>query len=451
MRSLLDEDSEIIKQFDEHQKKNKDQSKKGTGRKARNSGLNRFASLNKFKKYTDEVKKENTAEKTPEKNDTKVAKSGEEKKSNPKKKKAPAKAAEKIVNKSETNVKQRSNKSETKPQQTVTKKAPDTETIHKHSSNNTKNISTTNLKQEKESDKDTLSNEENFVDPTLIRGQKRDILNILFWDCKSSGSLLTKRYSSDYIADQLGVSVSQISTQIHRMRKDGLIEIADYRSGRNGFRQYRIPKKVYDLLMKEEMNETVQFVSSRSSSHSATNSITNDSSSSSKNLNNITTTSEFVNKDWEAIQIPDQLKDDGFSMAHIRQLAHSQIFKPLEVQESLDNFAYDLERGYIKTHSGTVRFLMGVLRKRQVPYISQALIDQEKRELEEYSKKIQEAKESKKLAAEFSLARKFDEWWATLSQKQIAKPSNFIKEGSEIQEKVARGIYLENPDIDQMF
>lgn len=285
-----------------------------------------------------------------------------------------------------------------------------------------------------------------IYDYRTLMGNEKNLLGIIFHECLREGALITNRIPMSALASKLNTSIGTAKMTTHRLKKKGLIESVEAQRTKNGWTRYGISKELYQMLQKD-----TAFFNSESTriTKQVTKEITKSSSSSSNNFLNKTTTTSRLPEGWEIVQIPQNLKEIGISVAHIVQIAGDGFLGPDELQESLDAFSYDLSNGTVNARLGPLRLLLGVLRKQKVPYISQSLIEQERKQLEEYMKVKEEAEALKQKQAEFGLIQSFEKWWSGLSAEErnrFAPPNNFYEAGSEMQKRIARGKYIESTE-----
>ena len=297
-----------------------------------------------------------------------------------------------------------------------------------------------------------VQNNDRTPEVRSLVGQNKKLLNIFFEDCKRQGSTTTGKFTREVLSQLLEVKPSTVKTLIYRLSLGGYIDRLPGRKGRGGWIQVAIPRHIYDQLMILESETTSGVISgyfdTKRSTQGSTTKSTNPSSSSSSLKNEFTTSTRELPEDWKNVNIPAELQAIGVSQSHIRQIFSDGLLTSDEVQDSFDSFSYDLKHNKVHASYGPLRLLMGVLRKRKSPYISEAMLSAEKQELESYMNKIKEAEEVKKRHAEMALIKKFDSWWSSLGQErknQIVPPTQFVEEGSDMQEKIARGHFLENP------
>ncbi len=489
--SLLDSDKEVIKQTQEQKKSN---------RKASTSGLNRFKSLNKFKKMTSEFR-EKEIPNEPETVAFKETTPATIEPANDQNSKQTLEVAEikpQTINQTKETILEATQISAIEPVEikspqvkavdivttvsspAVTKttvlddpKPTKKENVISNKSN--EYIASTNRVQQdhltdhnKITTKKQIDNKQSTEKSTtrapsgvhlstqnsdvrMLVGQNKRLLNIFFQDCKRQGSLSTGRFTNEFLSEIMEVKPSTLKTLIFRLDKGEYIERLPGKKGRGGWIRISLPKGVYDQLINLENSGELEKLEQDSVVNKVTIGSTirsTEPSSSSSNfiLNNNTTTTD----EWNIVQIPQNVRDIGFSMAHVHQVARDGVLTVEELQSSLDAFSFDLNEGTVRASLGPFRLFMGVLRKQKVPYVSETFIDRERQELERYLEKRTNLELVKKQMAEDALLDKFTSWWSGLSQdkkNKIAEPSSFVVEGSDIQEKIARGLFLENPHI----
>lgn len=146
-----------------------------------------------------------------------------------------------------------------------------------------------------------------------------------------------------------------------------------------------------------------------------------------KDLKN-TTTGEPELLKFEGISLaPEWLPVDfsplaniGFTQTHLIQIVRQGKLTPQEVQDSIEFFAFDLNRNGLKPNGPAINFFMGILRK-GIPYTPpenyESSVDEARRKTIEFkARKERERQEQIKQLVELE----FTEWRQLLTAEQIA-------------------------------
>ncbi|OED36603.1 hypothetical protein AB834_02910 [PVC group bacterium (ex Bugula neritina AB1)] len=208
-------------------------------------------------------------------------------------------------------------------------------------------------------------------------GLQEKILHFIYRMALLNGSRTTEKLSIKFISESCKSSINSTRVTINRLISKGFLKRKSFKNGRLGWTIYYLPKPIYDEilnLVQSEYKLSTNLVQSeyKLSTQPSTELSTNASSSSSSIFNKTTTTKAIEeNKsfdNWRSINF-ENLKSIGFSKAHIKQLFERNKLTVEEVQNSIDAFAYDLQKkdksAEIKTTP--LNFFMGILSK-GVPY-----------------------------------------------------------------------------------
>tara|TARA_B100001248_G_C27397154_1_gene466398 strand:- start:1375 stop:3009 length:1635 start_codon:yes stop_codon:yes gene_type:complete len=169
-------------------------------------------------------------------------------------------------------------------------------------------------------------------------------------------------------------------------------------------------------------------------------------SPSSSSNNNITTTTNNTKKqnlknmelptEWLNIDIPDNVRDVGFTAHHIKQLYRDCDWSAEELTGFIEGFSYDLAKGkHQKTRNGALSLFMGILIKGN-PYNSEDYLKELRAKRDEEKRKFEEFQEIKKQMAQKDLEKKFEKFKLSLSQDEIDElvpPNEFYSSGSDMQ------------------
>ncbi len=430
---LLDEDSAVLKMMAEKKK-----TKKGTGRKAKDAGVSRFASLNKFKASIDDYKKKNNDKLSLEKKViNKKNQAAIEKKFQRTQK--TIKPIERLVTKKETISKQIENKVETISEQKENK----VETISEQIGNEKGIVKGNNFV-------------ENIIPDltynTLI-GHQKNIINFIFFECSKNGSLTTSKLSISIIAKNCNIKPSVVKTSIVRLKKKGFLKSIQGKNGRGGWSIFELPKHIYiEIKNADEYEAFQESVSIKRVTKKETEQGTITSSSSSVNLNKKNTTTTKVRtkyelpQEWQALNLTN-LDEIGFRNGQLLQIYNAGTSFDI-VSESLEALRHDVLRKKIPLSiRNPLGMVMKLLRVQKEPYHSF-----DKDYVNEADKAILEMMKIKKeKALKIQIEREelqkieFENWKMTLNREAKKKiVGGIVQEGGVAEETFLKNYYLNN-------
>ena len=239
------------------------------------------------------------------------------------------------------------------------------------------------------------------------------------------------------LANRAQTSLSGARKTLQRLEKEGFISRISFRSGRSGWTEYQLANSLLaDLLKRGNLRQTRDTLEPELRPELRTSP---SSSSSNVNIYKNTTTTAVDNflEEWGAISIPSKLQEVGFNSFHLKKI-YSEAKEVLtldQVQESLEQFSYDLEKGYLNIKTKPLNFLLGVLLKNRSPYISEHLLEAQRKELDEYRQKLMELEKAQKELVELEKQKKFESWLEGISteeRRKLVPVNDFVKEGSPI-------------------
>ncbi len=451
---LLDEDNEIMKKVESKKK----------SRKAKSSGVNRFASLNRYSKVTKELKAKN--KESTKTNDTKVSTTNKTKKLVDKK---PETIELKKQLQRDTFISLDNTLKSTPEENLSPEKEPETSQFK-----STQEVSKESTKRVQETSKESTENNDQSTNWKTIKsttrvqnrvhsdvpevrclsGQNKKLLNIFFNDCKSSGSLFTGKFTNELLCELMSVKPSTLKTIIYRLNNKNFINRHQSKSGRGGWMSFQIPQTIFGQLIDLEKHETNlgnhNHWSTNKTTDRSTNQSTNYSSSSSYYVNNRdnetkekTTTKEFnsLPESWLNIEIPDVCKDFSFSKTHLKQIYHSKAnsLTHEDVQDSLEHFSYDLLNNNVSPHKGPLGFILGILRGNEgrngkspregTSYYSPQFLKHEEAEINRRKEIVKRRNEELSKRAELELSEEAFKFISTLKEedkKAFLKPKEGI-------------------------
>ena len=286
------------------------------------------------------------------------------------------------------------------------------------------------------------------LNPTLLVGAQKTVFIYLVDLVRQHSSLVTLPLTLDFMSQAIGLKKRQIHTATKELRRKGCVVIVNRKDGRGGWVSYGITQEAFNEwvclnnMHKRRDNVEITERKRRDKGGDKGGYLVPSSSSSDLLINKNKTTTTTLDESL-GVQIPINLKKIGFCMPHVHQVLNSENLTTQEIQESLDAFAYDLEHGKIKSKTGNLNFLMGILLKHGA-YTSELLIEQSQKDLENYLKRSREFEKSKETLKEMEAEKKFYSWLEALSTEErnkLAIPTNLIKEGSSYQDVMLKNYW----------
>ncbi|MGK0368129.1 MAG: hypothetical protein ACI9QD_001270, partial [Thermoproteota archaeon] len=246
-----------------------------------------------------------------------------------------------------------------------------------------------------------------------LSGNQKILLDHIFSLCLREGSLRTGKVRLEDLALLLKTTKNTTKNCLIRLKKRNLIYTYKKKTGRSGWTTYGMSKELYKSM--SEFSNLGRLTNDKQVAEQVANRVANLSSSSSINLiEKKSTTNQSVislNSEWLDINIPQNVKEIRFGNAHLLQIFKRNILSSIDVQDSLDHFSYDLEHEYVKTYTGPLNMLMGVLIKQGSPYVSEKLVKEITTENEKSKKLLEEYRNARKDESEKALTDKFEEYF----------------------------------------
>lgn len=285
------------------------------------------------------------------------------------------------------------------------------------------------------------------------------IMSALVGICVNTGNTITPQLTYEKLSDLSGVPLESAKTLVKRLEKKGFLKRLEGRRGPGAWTIIEIPIATYQAFITYSQRTLALQSQSPYFNSSGTNNGTSkgtglgtDVSSSSNNIINNNTTNTGEGERWKEIKIPTVLEECGFTNTHAKQVLSDKENKLSfeEVQESFDNFAFDVENNKITVRTNHVSYLMSVLRSQRIAYVSLYQKEQERLQLEDYLKELKKEEELKKMKLQMELSQKFAEWLKSKSQaekNQIVPPTGVVSEGSQIQENLLKAYFCKENGI----
>lgn len=261
-------------------------------------------------------------------------------------------------------------------------------------------------------------------------GLQRNAILIIYKSCKSSRSKSTEALTLQHIADLLKTSSGSVKTTLQRLEKKGCINRVEFKNGRGGWSKYELSEELFrDLLQQETENKLTtnwQQSDNKVGAKPATELATSPSSSNSSNIINTNTTSEEDDTWLQEVQLPNNLKNLGFGVSHLKQLKNKFSLSSEEIQKGLEAFSYDLDKGEgdrLKARGvqNLIGFFFGAMKSGGYNPVNegfQTAEDAAEQEMLNRLKRRQHERESRKKELRELF---FKEWLETKDEKELAE------------------------------
>ena len=293
-----------------------------------------------------------------------------------------------------------------------------------------------------------------------IRGSQRQILDLLFSLSLNSGDRATPYLSSSEIGKALQMPQESVRTALKRLLLRGVLLRKGFQRGRTGWSCYELSQKAYRDL-REIGQSGSNWVQNGFKSGSEIGSQTGSTASSSssyvleENLKTTTSDSELFENpptqlapEWQQLDIS-PLDPIGFTNTHLVQIIRQGKLSVDEVQDSINFYAFDLNRNGLKPKSA-LNYFMGVVR-RGIPYGPQDNYETPADEVRRKTREFKERQAAMRQAEEQKiLDLEFQEWRRGLSSDEVQTlVPEFARRPGPVQESSLKTYFQQNlwPDI----
>ena len=269
-----------------------------------------------------------------------------------------------------------------------------------------------------------------------IVGLQRRIILFVFDASKTSREKLTAPIALRNLADACQTTAMAAQGSTRRLEQKNLLHRREYKNGRGGWTRYELPNDLFQELLQLETQykvstnpvQTQYKVSTQPSTQPSTSVPSSSSSIDSKNFKTTTTgepelfesTAIQFAPDWLSLDVS-PLAEIGFTQAHLTQIVHQGKLTPVELQDSIHFFAFDLKRNEKgKSLNGPpLNFFMGIVRK-GIPYAPPENFESPADEVRRKTREFKERKECERQAEEQKiLDLEFSEWRRGLTGENL--------------------------------
>lgn len=272
----------------------------------------------------------------------------------------------------------------------------------------------------------TLANDiEIQIDDLMLFSKKeRELLSLVFWQCRNNGTLVSPPITTEEIRNTLKITADRVRNLIFRIIKKGGLKIVKHKNGQTAYRVFELPKSVYQIMIDFQNNTVHRFIDPLA--NTLAQPLAKSIYSSSNHININTTTS--LPEEWKKINF-NLLEHIGFSETQLRQLHDSNTTMPEIVQDSINRFAYSLQyNDKTKVYSEPLSVLMGVLRKGQ-KWVEPNYVPPKELALRQMVEEKRKHKEQQDLMIKELIELEFPEWRKKLTEVEVNNivPENIRK------------------------
>ena len=276
----------------------------------------------------------------------------------------------------------------------------------------------------KEIEKQSPNNDSIIRQPLDINhlvGKEKTLLCYIVSLCKNRASLETETVPSDELKNLLEVDNNGLANIVFRVKDKGFLSITEQKKGRVSWRKFSVPKEIYEQILRKGLENDI--VINRNTYQKPLDNALENPSYSSSSLN--------ISKNYNHIEIPENVSDIGFGGRHISQILEMNKLTEIELQDSLYHFSEDLKTG-LKTRVKTspLALLIGILRNGS-PYISEGFLTSLKADLDKVRGRVQQYEAIQKELQESALKAKFIEW-KEKNPEEVQRISEEIKTTSKV-------------------
>tara|TARA_Y100001970_G_scaffold27797_1_gene33980 strand:+ start:475 stop:1878 length:1404 start_codon:yes stop_codon:yes gene_type:complete len=204
-----------------------------------------------------------------------------------------------------------------------------------------------------------------------VMGMK--IMQYIFDICVNSGNKITPRLRHKNIAEALNLNSNSIRNTIQRMIDKGFISRRSNAIGDNRGSQYIIGDYVYQKMVilphSYHTPPTKPDTKPDTKSSSSSSMLLNENIKKTTTRNNQLNISELP-PEWKNINFFGLNQTIKFGKDQLINIYNAQVLSANDVEESLERFANDLDKGLIKAKTGSLNFLMGIFLKQKTAYES---------------------------------------------------------------------------------
>ena len=187
----------------------------------------------------------------------------------------------------------------------------------------------------------------------MLSGHSKAIILYLYKQCKINRKC-DVLVSSESIVTSTNIAIGSISTTLKRLKENGYIEILQVKSGAGAWRLIRLNDSIYKEILANELPHNCH-------THSDTNPPVVVSSNITTTTNSYIQSVDNLPIDWQAINY-EPVRGVGFSESTILQLYSAKRTTAKVVQESIDNFALNLQHN-LTAYKNPLGALISVLSK----------------------------------------------------------------------------------------
>ncbi len=287
---------------------------------------------------------------------------------------------------------------------------------------------------------------------TQLVGGQRKIMISIFLECYKTGSLTTPPLTIEFLSKSSQVPAISIRKSVQILESKHYLARTEFKNGRGGWTKYCVKEKLYAEMLQLKSEEQLEKNMRRSEEqleYKLENKPENIMSSSNSSINNTITTKKDEN--WlREIQTPENLKNLGLGVNHIRQLKDKFSLSPEQIQQGIEAFSYDLGNGELERLKkrgiqNMIGYFFGAMKNGGYNSVKEDFVTAEdlaENEMLQRLKKIKNERLERKEKLEELL---FSEWLETKSKEDLLMiESPLVDYMDSFHKSALKGYFLEN-------
>src|SRR5580693_3100432 len=97
-------------------------------------------------------------------------------------------------------------------------------------------------------------------DLMLFSKKERELLSLVFWQCRNNGTLVSPPITTEEIRNTLKITADRVRNLIFRIIKKGGLKIVKHKNGQTAYRVFELPKSVYQAMIDFQNNTVHRFI-----------------------------------------------------------------------------------------------------------------------------------------------------------------------------------------------
>jgi hypothetical protein len=264
---------------------------------------------------------------------------------------------------------------------------------------------------------------------------------------------ITSPISVQSIASILNCPIKSVKSATFNLIKKGLIQIHEFKNGRNGWTKYSLNDSLFNEIMRYETNSKLtqnQLKTDSKVPSKVTHKLTQSPpSSSSLDINNKTTNTSDEDE-WSSITFPAILLGLNFGGHLTKQVQKKGLLSAGEFQESLDAFAFDIQENNLinaQKIGNPVRYFMGAISKNTKYAPPANYISDEQKALRENIARLEATKKQREEMEAANAELLYEDWHVSLSKEEkirLVPENDFIRVDTPFHTQMLKSHFYES-------